>query len=105
MLDFTLTQMLSTGFASFALAVYFTGKDGPWNIFARLRSWVGTPLQCFVCAGGVWFLMLLFIGDTVFLFHTPHPFPTIWVTLKFYLSASGVCLFLLAIAGKLNLDV
>lgn len=108
-LDFTLTNAVVTGFASFALSMFVSGKDGPFKIFLKLRTFVGTPLECFVCSAGFWMVSLVCIIDVLtFGLHSSNPL-MIYVTLawgfvKMALSASGVALALLSLAGRLNLD-
>lgn len=109
-MDFTLTNALTTGFAAFALAVFISGKDGPFKIFLRLRTLVGTPLQCFVCSAGFWSVLFLCVIDfTLIALLGTHPVVnylwSAWLIIKFALSGAGVSLGLLALAGRLNLDV
>ena len=109
-MDITLTNVITTGFAAFALAVFLTGKDGPFKIFLRLRTMIGTPLQCFVCSAGFWCVLVLCAIDfTLIALLGTHPIVNVfwagWLIIKFSLSGAGVSLGLLALAGRLNLDV
>ena len=89
-------NIFALGFAISALVLIVNRKDGPFGIFNRARSYIGTPLTCSVCAA-FWMWLIL---SPVFLFSR-------WgdiVNIIEYDGALGVAYAALALAGALDLD-
>lgn len=89
-------NIFASGFAISALVLIVNRKDGPFGIFNRTRSFVGTPLTCSVCAA-FWAWLIL---SPAFLF--PR-----WggpADIVEYGGALGVAYAALALSGALDLD-
>lgn len=89
-------NIFALGFAISALVLIVNRKDGPFGIFNRARSYIGTPLTCSVCAAfWVWIALLpLFLVAN-------------WqgiTDILNYGGALGVAYAALALAGALDLD-
>ena len=94
-----ITELIILGLATWRVASIIVSEDGPWQLFPRLRSWLGVrfdersiPYSTTALSGLVICIWCLspWIGGLFVLGFLLFPFPTILIASPFALSAMAV---------------